>query len=54
MQITFLDRINEKRRRMRAIEEFILGCIYLFFLGAGVAVGGGLLVCGLSIICANV
>lgn len=49
--ITFIDRINEKQRRLREVEELILSCVKLFALGAGAAVGCGLFLCFLAAIC---
>lgn len=53
MQVTFIDRINEKQRRLRDLEEFISGCIKCFMFGIGAATGAGLFLCVLAVLCAN-
>ena len=47
----FMDRINEKNERIRQIESAIIACAKIFLMGAGIAFGGGILLCLLALIC---
>lgn len=49
--MNFMERINEKQERIKQIEDAILTFAKIFVMGAGVAFGGGVVLCLLAAIC---